>query len=321
MLFVILSSLLPVFGIMLLGFLTARHCLLPVNAATCLNLYVYWIALPCMFFTQLVLMDTERLSGGLFAGIYAGLLAAYLPCFFLQKSVARQETAQATIAACVATFPNVMFMAVPIVSFLLPGEQDALFIASLAALLYLPVMLYTDTALEMDKHRGERFTESLRALAKTLAHNPSIIAPVCGLVLNLYGLGAPTFLTNMTGMLGNTAAPCALFAMGMVLHRQLTSTRTFSVGQLLRQFPVHLTKLFLMPLFTFIALRWFGISGIPLGVAVLCSGMPTAVAANVLAEKHQVAVEDTSLSICLNTAASIASLSLLIALLFTMNVF
>ncbi len=321
MLFVIISCLLPVFGIMLAGCFAALRGLLPANAVHCLNQYVYWIALPSLFFSQLALMETGQLCAGLFLGLYAGLLAAYLPCFFLLRIVKREDAARATIAACMATFPNVMFMGLPIVSFLLPGDASAPLIVSLAALLYLPDMLYTDTLLEMLGHRGKKRAEILRSLGRSITHNPSLVAPALGLLINLCGLTPPAFLTAMTSMLGGTAAPCALFAMGMALHAELARTRSFPKGCFIRQLPLQLTKLCLMPLFTFMALSLFGISGIPLGVATLCSGMPSAVAVNVLAERHQAAARDTALGICLNTAASMISLSGIIALLFTLKVF
>lgn len=321
MLFIIFSSLLPVFGILALGLLAARHSLLPANAASCLNQYVYWIALPSMFFTQLALMDSALLSAGLFAGLCIGMLTSYLPCFFAARAVNRRHPERAILFACVGTFPNVMFMAVPIVSFLLPGNREALLVASLAALLYLPNLLYTDVMLEMQRHKGEPLRQYLRSLGKTVLRNPSIVAPGCGLAINACGFSPPVFITNMTGMLGATAAPCALFAIGMVLQLQLASAGSLPQGWLLRQLPTHVTKLFLMPLFTFFALRQFGLSEVALGVATLCAGMPSAIACNVLAEKYQVSVKDTAMGICCNTAASLFSLYALIAVMFLMKIF
>ena len=321
MFWVIVSSLIPVFGIILLGFLTARRGLLPANAVTCLNQYVYWIALPGLFFTLMATMDPDRLSAGLFAGTGAGFAASYAFCFLLVRMGGRSAPSYATLATCVATFPNVMFMAVPIITFLLPGNQEALFIASLAALLYLPVLLYTDTALEMHRHKGEQFGQSMRSLVRAVSRNPSIVAPACGLTLSLSGIATPAYILNMTSMLGNTAAPCALFVMGMVLHLQLASAQGFARGLFIKQLPVVLTKLFVMPLLTYTACRFFNVSGVALGAIVICAAMPSAIAINVLAEKYQTAVKETSLAICLNTAGSMLSLCAVIALMFALGVF
>ena len=47
----------------------------------------------------------------------------------------------------------------------------------------------------------------------------------------------------MSAMLGSTSAPCALFCMGMILSKQMTSSQGFVKGWARRQFPLHVLKL------------------------------------------------------------------------------
>jgi hypothetical protein len=56
--------------------------------------------------------------------------------------------------------------------------------------------------------------------ASAIARNPQILATIAGLAAALSGLGLPEGLLVFTRFAGATAAPCALFALGVVLSRQ-----------------------------------------------------------------------------------------------------
>ena len=113
-------------------------------------------------------------------------------------------------------------------------------------------------------------------------------------------------------MLGSTSAPCALFCMGMILSKQMTSSQGFVKGWARRQFPLHVLKLVVEPLFIFGVLYLLGVRGIALASATIVAAMPTAVAAYIIAEKYQVATEDSSFGIVVDTALSAVSIPLLI---------
>ena len=53
----ILSTLVPVFGIILFGIVVERMGFLPIETSGCLNQFVYWIGLPMMLFNQLARME------------------------------------------------------------------------------------------------------------------------------------------------------------------------------------------------------------------------------------------------------------------------
>ena len=89
--------------------------------------------------------------------------------------------------------------------------------------------------------------------------------------------------------------------MGMILSKQMTSSQGFVKGWARRQFPLHVLKLVVEPLFIFGVLYLLGVRGIALASATIVAAMPTAVAAYIIAEKYQVATEDSSLGIVVDT--------------------
>ena len=92
----------------------------------------------------------------------------------------------------------------------------------------------------------------------------------------------------------------------MILSKQMTSSQGFVKGWARRQFPLHVLKLVVEPLFIFGVLYLLGVRGIALASATIVAAMPTAVAAYIIA------TEDSSLGIVVDTALSAVSIPLLI---------
>lgn len=317
----IITTLIPVFGIIFLGLVVARRNVMPMDAASGLNQFVYWVALPAMMFDILVRLNTQGVSGGFLAALYASLVLSYALAFAVSLRRPGVGKPEAVMMSYMATFPNGAFMGVAVVSFLLPGNDFALQMAGLCAFLYSVVMAFSDTVLAMMRHKGESPSRLVLSLGKTIARNPMILAGVLGLILNASGTEPPEWAMNMASMLGGTAAPCALFSMGMVMNAQLAAMGAPPSGALGGRITVHLFKLVFMPGATFALLRAAGVTGIPLGVATLLSAMPVGVVAYVIAEKYQVCVKESSIIIFVNTVAGIVSIPAVIAVLYALNVF
>ncbi|MDR0826881.1 MAG: AEC family transporter [Desulfovibrio sp.] len=313
----LIATVFPVFGTIFLGAAILRFGLFPAATAYALNQFVYWIGLPALIFTLLGRLDTTAVPQAYFAGFFGALLLSYGLCFAAVLLWGRVRAREAAMLSCLSCFPNTGFMGVAMLTFLLPGNDEALSVAGLATVLYSPVLLLTDAGLAVAKHGGEGGRRILAEFARSMLRNPMLLACLAGLGLNFSGLGFFRPLMNMTSMLGATAAPCALFAIGMVLAAQASSARLRESFRLTRQIPVHCVKLLILPGLTYAVLRLFGLSGLTLGVTTLSSAMPIGVAAYVVAEKFQVCAQDTSTGIFFNTAVSLVSLPLIMVWLRT----
>lgn len=320
MFFTIITTLLPVFGIIFLGLAVARKGLMPMEAAAGLNQFVYWVSLPAMMFNILARLDATSISAEFLLALYVSLGISYAISLILLSQFFRKKREEAVLLSCLANFPNVAFMGVAVVSFLLPGDDFAMFIAGLCAFLYIVIMPYTDTILDMRRHKGEKFSTLLLFLVKTVVHNPMIVLGTAGIILSVTQTSAPNWALNASSMLGATAAPCALFAMGMVMNAQLATMCGFSGGIPYRQLGVHLIKLVLLPCITFFSLKFFHIEGIALAVTTLFAGMPVAVAAYVVAEKYQVCVRESSMIIFFDTLMSVATIPAIISVLYALHI-
>ena len=300
----LLSTLVPVFGIILFGIVVERMGFLPIETSGCLNQFVYWIGLPMMLFNQLARMEAGQMSGAMVGGILLGYGITYLFAYVVFSSLLRRRWEESSVFALLSSFPNAAFMGLPIVVLLLPD------VASLCAVMTSANLLFTDGRLEAGKHKGEGRKQVFLSLLRSLFHNPLLIYSALGAAVSLLHIAVPKPILSMSAMLGSTSAPCALFCMGMILSKQMTSSQGFVKGWARRQFPLHV--LVVEPLFIFGVLYLLGVRGIALASATIVAAMPTAVAAYIIAEKYQVATEDSSLGIVVDTALSAVSIPLLI---------
>lgn len=119
----------------------------------------------------------------------------------------------------------------------------------------------------------------------------------------------PAALMTALTYLGNATIPLAMISLGLSISRMPVKSVTvpFTVAFLL--------KMVAMPIIAFFALRWAGIGGIVRDVAVLESGMPTAIMAGVLANRYGSNGPFVSGAIFLMTLLSILTIPAILTLL------
>ena len=164
----ILSTLVPVFGIILFGIVVERMGFLPIETSGCLNQFVYWIGLPMMLFNQLARMEAGQMSGGMVGGILLGYGITYLFAYVLFSNFLRRRWEESSVFALLSSFPNAAFMGLPIVVLLLPDSSEAAIVASLCAVMTSANLLFTDGRLEAGKHKGEGRKEVFLSLLRSL---------------------------------------------------------------------------------------------------------------------------------------------------------
>lgn len=309
----VFSALILVFGVMLLGFLAEKRRFFARDMALCLNQFVYWISLPALLFSQLGAMN---LAGELGALLWASLLASFLGYALFHPLLFRvfhYDAPLADLRALTCVFPNSAFMGIPFIVTVFPENPNALAAAMVGAMTYTGVIVLTDALLDT-RHAAPGHGLVLRQL-RAVARNPMIETLLLASALLLFHLPVPEALLSIARMLGSTAAPCALFSMGMVLAAQLSSFSGFRGVQLLPLAGVTLAKLFLYPLVAFCVLALAGCSGVMLAVGTVSSAMPVGTIAYVLSERHNTDSLQTSVIIIFSTLLSIFSLPIIMLLL------
>lgn len=313
----IANTLLPVFALVALGMLVERLRIMPDGTAAVLNQFVFNIGMPALIFIAIATKQPAELARiGYIGGTIAGMFASFIVVYGIFSGGFRRRHGESGMLSLLASFPNTAFLGLPVLVSLFPGNEDAVLASSISTILGLPLLMLVIAQLEYRRSSlgGGTETSLTRKLAISLAKNPILLSTLAGVSLCLLRLPLPVAMESMFRMLGGTASPCALFAIGMVLANQLVSRKGDGAG-LLRQIPVNAVKLLGQPVVTFICLKALGVGGTWLAMGVILSGMPTGTIAYVLAENYGTCTGETSRAILANTAASVLTIPLTIATL------
>lgn len=106
---------LPVFAIVLCGYLAGRYGLLGQGAAGNLNAYVYYFALPALLFTSLAEAPVGELANWAFVGAdLVGIAVSFVASAALARWAYRVSLSTSAMRGMIASFGNTGYMGIPL---------------------------------------------------------------------------------------------------------------------------------------------------------------------------------------------------------------
>ena len=303
----ILGLILPLFGLILLGYIAARLVHQPIEALGWLNVFVVYLALPALFFRLLSKTPVEKLASWDFIVTNVGVtFVVFALTFVLGFVTTRRQVAQATIQGLAGAYGNIGYMG-PALAILALGETAAVPVALIFCFENVMHFVVAPTMMTISGRQTASLLRLLLEIARRIACHPFIIATAAGVGAAFMDFVPPAPVERLIDYLAKAAAPCALFAMGVTLAlRPLTRVP----GALLYIVPM---KLVLHPAAMYLALSYAGAFD-PTWVftAVLLASLPTATNVFVLAQQYGVWIEQASASVLVTTILSVLSVSLLL---------
>ena len=288
----VFAVVLPIFALILVGWLCRRSNRLGPQAASEVNKLVVWLCLPALLFKVTATATwAEIWQPGFLAAFTGGLQGRPLPA--------------ASIDGLSASYANTGYMGIPLC--LLVFGQDGLEPALIASLLVVCVLfaisvVCIEVGLQEEKHIGR----AVWVVTKALGKNPLVVSPIIGGLWALTGIGLPAPLLHFLDMLAAATTPCALVSLGLFLA-QKQEVRGEQVGA----WPLVAIKLVGQPLLTgFLAYQVFDLPPLWADSALLLSALPTGTGPFMLAEYYQREAAVVSRSILLSTLGSLVTLSL-----------
>jgi predicted permease len=310
MLHSILQALLPVAFVVLLGWSAAALKVLKREQAGILAALVVDFALPCSLFAGVMKLSAADLTNvPYFVAMFIGLMGIYLIGLLLGVFVFRNTLGESALEGAVGAFPSMAYSGLPVLEAIV-GSAGVL--AVLVGNLVTSIFMVPTTLvlLEISAAKGGTAKTGMieLILAKLLSavKQPVVWLPVAGFILALCGVKLPDVLSSSFGLIGQTAAGVALFALGLMLYGQKftldaqIATNVFlkNVGQ------VVLMLLLVLAL---------GIKSDAGKELVLTGAIPSATAVSMFAVKYGVYTERTSASTLISTVLSVVTISLTIA--------
>ena len=317
----VVEAVLPLFALILAGYVCGRRGVLGAQAITSLNLFVVWLALPALLFQALAEARWSELNQPAFvAAIALGMLATFVPWVALTRGRAGRRATplpDASIEALAASYPNTGFMGIPLclAVFGRAGLQPAILasILTICALFGLSLVL-----IEIGLQSGRTAGSAIAKAAATLARNPLLVAPALGGLFALAHIPRPEPLLRFTGLLGGAASPCALVTIGLFLAQD----RDAPAGQAKQEssarraraiLAIVALKLLVQPLVTGVLV--FAVFDVPRpwsDAALLLSALPIGTGPFMLAKLYEREAAVISRAILVSTILSLATTSLLV---------
>ncbi len=306
----IVSAVIPVFGLVLCGYLAGRFGIVGAESSDALNQFVYYFALPAMLFAAVARGSLAQILNWPFlAVIVAGTLLCAALGFLVSAFASHGNGHENTMRALNASFSNTGYLGIPLVT-VAYGETAALPVAMATVATNVMLFAVGIVLLELfdDKH-GSHGAGIALALAGVL--KSPLIWPI-GLAIALVaaGLSLPAPLVRFTDLLAGSAGPAALFALGVFVSRQ-------SLGEgMAAGWPSVVLKLVVHPVIM-AALVYHLVALEPLWakVAVVGASLPLGASAFVLAQRYKVLELETSCGAVLSTALSVLTVSVVMAAL------
>lgn len=297
---ILLEIIVPVFGIVGLGYAAARTGLFPHDATKGLSRFVFDYAIPAMLFrTMATTALPETIQWGYLISYFGGGYVAWIVGTLVSVLAFRARGAEPAIAGMTGAFSNVVLLGVPLV-LTTYGDIATLPLFLIIAFHSWQLLSVVTIQAEAGIGAGAEMRRLPINVALGLVKNPIIIALLAGVLFNVLGGTLPHVVDSLTGMLGRAALPCAVFAMGASLaaYRVAGAVAVASVGTVL--------KLVLHPLMVWLlATHVFTVEPLWRDVAVILAAMPVGVNVYLMAQRYQVAVAPATTAVLISTGFSV----------------
>lgn len=297
----IANLVLPVFAIILTGWLAGALGYLPRSLSAALIRFVFYIAMPALVFMILAQEQlTTLLDWRFLIAFGGGSLVFFAIMFAVARYGWRHSFGSSAIAGAVASMTNTTFVALPVLQALY-GERGV--IPAAIATVFVGVVMFPGLLLLLEiNQRGESHASTLTELTRQVALNPVMLSTVAGLLWSFAQLPLPAPVTTYLGIFGDALTPCALFAIGLGLSMESLRLHLNTAALL------SLVKLVIMPLGVYGLCLLMGLDRFYTLTAVICAAVPTAKTAYILAGMYRVEESLAGSTISMSTLFSIATL-------------
>jgi malonate transporter and related proteins len=311
--------LLPVFALILAGYLCRRRGLLGPAAASEINRFVVWLALPALLFDIMAHTAWHAIWQPGFFWSFVGANAVVFGGVLAWQRWRGKPLADASLDAVAASYPNTGYVGFPLL-LLVFGDASRM-PTTMATIIVACVFFAFAIALMEAGLQTERNPRRMAArIAGAVLKNPLVVAPILGSVCMAAAVPVPAGVETFLKLLGGAASPCALVGLGVFLADRATRTSDAPAagGASQRGTAAALVaaKLALQPVLVWLlATRVFALPPDLSHMAVLLGALPTGTGPFMLAEYYRRDGALVSSVILVSTVVSIPTLVAAMALM------
>ncbi len=306
------ESLLPIFALIVLGFVLRWRHIVPEDMWRGVELLGYWVFFPALLSETMIRADLRSLP---LTGITLTMIGAFLTMamglLLARSRIMRLLDVNGPSFSSI--FQNATrwngFIALPILAKLYGDTGVALVAVVMGALV--PLANFTAVMVVAQNAHGAKLT--IPQTFYVVFRNPFIWSTAIGLAINMAGI--PIYEPVMTGLhtLGAAAVGTGLLMVGAGLRPEeaMKPSPAVWLGTAL--------KLLGMPVIVLLWSMVFGIGGVALVACLVCTAVPTAMSAFVLARQMGGDAMLVATTVTVQTAASFISIPVVIWLAENIN--
>lgn len=304
----IIEIVLPVFGVILCGYVVGKTPLLGPEGLKGFANFVFCVAIPALLFRTIARGTGANMADfSLVYSYFLGCLIVFCLALAVGRVLFRLPLQDLGVFGMGAVFSNTVMLAIPLVytAFGDEGLTRIMFIVTFHSMILIPM-----ATIVVEIGRDAKAGVPVRILGSTLlslAKNPVIVSIVAGLAWAYTGWGLPGPVDRFLELLGGGGVPCSLFALG-------ASLTTFHLGGGPRQSAALLTlKLAIHPTVAwFLASQVFALDPLSASVAILTASLPTGINVFILAQRYDRYVARSATAVLLSTVVSALTVGILL---------
>ena len=293
---------LPVFAIIVTGWLAGSLGYISRTLADGLVHFAYNVAMPALLFVTIAQESARSLLEWRFLFAFGGgSILIFLLVFVACRAGLARGTASSTMYGMAASMTNTGFVALPILHSIY--GQSAVLPAAIATVFVAAVMFpATVILLEQEVSGKDAKAAHPAVLMKQIVLNPMLLSTLLGLAWAIGGLPIPAPLAAYLNIFAGALTPCALFAIGLGLSLQGIAASL--AGSLV----LAAIKLVFMPLIVYGLCVISGLNPLYTIAAVICAAVPTAKTVYILAGAYKVEEALVASTVSVTTLLSVVTL-------------
>jgi len=298
----VFNVVLPVFLLILIGYVGGRVGKLGINASTELNRFVVWLALPAQLFNFAANSGWQTLwQPSFIAAFFLSCLIVFVVVLLISW-IRNRDLAAASFDGLSASYSNTGYMGIPLCALAL--GQDGLAPAIIATFIVFVMFALATVLIEIGILSHKKSHEIIWSVIKSLCTNPLLIAPIAGLAWAASGLTLYDPIAQVIAFLAAASTPCALVSIGLFLMQKSTAAPAQAWG-------VSLAKLILQPVIAWvIAGPILELPTLWVNAIVILSALPTGTGPFMLAQYYKADGSVISRVVLITTVSSLLTLSL-----------
>jgi predicted permease len=292
----ILSTIIPIFAIIFLGWFVRHKGLVPVQLLGPANRLVYYVAVPAMIFREIAAASfTEQFNATLLVCTLLPVLLVFLLSFAAGSLARIPRTGLGTFMQS-SFHGNLGYIGLAVAFYFL-GTEGFVRAGIIAGFLMLLQNALSVIALQVCS-AGALGRLDLRFMAGRVVGNPVILSALAGMAFSVSGISVPLLIDRSLQILSGLALPLALIVIGASLSFELIRLRISSA------LGAGMLKLVVLPGAGYFLYTWFGVETYDYLPGLILLAAPTATLTYVMATEMGGDVELSIAAISINTMLS-----------------